>query len=535
MALGRLLGFLVGAVATIGAACDGGEPPIADQAPVPARVRLITDAQYGNVVRDLLGDVTVPPLRTPGTAAHQFIHEDVIAVDAPLLVQYRIAAEVIAAELAADAAALGCPASDGACARARVEEVAGRAFRRPLDGAEAAALWSMFELGRADGGEAAGFALVIEAVLQAPDFLYRSELGPATATTEVVELSPHELAAELSFLLLDSIPDPALWAAAGDGSLADPDVLAAQVDRLLALPRVQDHLVAVALDWLEVWQVLETGKDPLLFPDLDPGLRVSMFGETERFVRDVLWRRRGSLRDLLGSRASFADARLAAHYGLPGPSAGAAADAFVPIDHDPQQRAGILTHASLLTSLATARQESIIRRGIFIHRHLLCTPELGRPPFDAIAGVAPLTSQLSESQFAHYRAAHLYCRGCHRVIDPPGRALHHFDGLGRWRAIDPIDQLVEATARLLIGDDVHDVDGAVELAAALADSEQVARCVVDQLAHHAFGQAFTDQIGAATRRGYHGRFEDSDRDLVDVFRTIATSPAFRKRHRGGAP
>jgi hypothetical protein len=69
------------------AACDDPPPPVPDEAPIPARVRLLTDAQYANAVRDLLGDaVAVPPLRTPGTAPHQFIHEDVIAVDAPLLV-----------------------------------------------------------------------------------------------------------------------------------------------------------------------------------------------------------------------------------------------------------------------------------------------------------------------------------------------------------------------------------------------------------------------------------------------------------------
>jgi hypothetical protein len=484
------------------AACDDPPPPVPDEAPIPARVRLLTDAQYANAVRDLLGDaVAVPPLRTPGTAPHQFIHEDVIAVDAPLLVQYRMAAETLAAAVTQRPAGM------------ETATFAERAFRRPLDDGERAALAAL----EADGG----FALVVEAVMQAPDFLYRTELGGGDDDGDgVVELTPYELAGELSFLLLDSIPDDALWASAKDGTLGQPDVLAGHVERLLATPRVREHLTHVVLDWLEAWKVLDAVKDPALFPELDEAMRRSMLAETDRFVRDVLWERRGSLRELLSSRRSFADDRVTELYG-------------------DSPRAGVLTQASMLTSLATARQESIIRRGLFVHRKLLCTPELGRPPFDAIAGVAPLTSKLSEMQFSHYRLAHLYCRGCHRVIDPPGRALHHYDGMGRWREVDAIDQPIEDTVRMVVpgldGDAETWVSGPIEMAEYLAGSDEVAGCVVDLMAHHAFGMGLTDARGGITRRGLHDRFEAADRDLVDVFRAIATSPAFRKRTREVAP
>ncbi|HUQ07233.1 MAG TPA: DUF1592 domain-containing protein [Kofleriaceae bacterium] len=500
----RLLAAVVCACAStfaVAACDDAALPPVADEAPIPARVRLLTDEQYANAVRDLLGEsVTVPPLRTPGTAPHQLIHEDVIAVDAALLVQYRMAAEMLAAEV------MDRPAG------VETATFAERAFRRPLDDGELAALEAL----EADGG----FALVVEAVMQSPDFLYRTELGgdrDAGDANGVVELTAYELAGELSFLLLDSIPDDALWASAKDGTLAQPEVVAAHVERLLATPRVREHLTRVVMDWLEVWKVLDAVKDPALFPELDEALRRSMLDETDRFVRDVLWERRGSLRELLRSRRSFADERVAALYG-------------------DSPRAGVLTQASMLTSLATARQESIIRRGIFVHRRLLCTPELGRPPFDAIAGVAPFTSKLSEMQFSHYRLAHLYCRGCHRVIDPPGRALHHYDGLGRWREVDAIGQPIEDTVRMVVpggdGDEESWVSGPIEMAEFLAESQQVAGCAVDLMTHHAFGIGLTDAQGGVTRRGLHDRFEQSDRDLVDVFRAIATSPAFRKRTRG---
>src|SRR5205085_4879444 len=101
--------------------------------------------------------------------------------------------------------------------------------RRPLDAAEHAGLEKLFAQG--------GFAPVVEAVLQAPSFVYRVELGDT--------LDAYELATELGFLYLDSLPDEPLWAAARDGTITDPAVLAAQIDRLLALPRVQAHLTDV--------------------------------------------------------------------------------------------------------------------------------------------------------------------------------------------------------------------------------------------------------------------------------------------------
>jgi hypothetical protein len=140
---------------------------------------------------------------------------------------------------------------------------------------------------------------------------------------------------------------------------------------------------------------------------------------------------------------------------------------------------------------------------------------------------------MNEYQFAAYRAEHVYCSTCHRSIDPPGLALHHFDGLGRWRdaiAGHPVD----AAATLEIGDTEHRIDGPIELANVLADSAHVARCVVDQLAHHAFGRSLGGEL-ETSRRMLHARFEDGGRGLVDVFRAITTTPAFRERRREVEP
>ena len=104
---------------------DRATPP--DDQPLPARVRLLTGTQYTNAVHDLLGEVDVPPLEMPGAPAHQFIYEEVLAVEAPLLVQYRIAAAQIGQQIAARPDPLGC-ASDRACQREGMIELVERAL-----------------------------------------------------------------------------------------------------------------------------------------------------------------------------------------------------------------------------------------------------------------------------------------------------------------------------------------------------------------------------------------------------------------------
>jgi hypothetical protein len=449
---------------------------------IEPRLRLVTDEQFANAVRDLVG-VEAPAIHTPGSTPHQLVHEEVLAIDGARWLEYRMAAEAIAKQTAP-------------CELPCALDLAERAFRRPLDDGERERIERLFAQG--------GSALVVEAVLQAPSFLYRTELGAGPSTV----LTSWELASALAFFFYDSLPDAQLRAAARDGSLVQRGVLEREVDRLLAEPRVRDHLVDVVLRWLEAYRVLDVAKNETLYPELTPELRARMFGETERFVRDVLFERDGSLRELLTSSRRFVDERLAAHYGS-------------------KKRGGILTHASMLTALASASRQSIILRGKFVNEELLCTPELGRPPFDAIVGVAAFTSKLTESQFAHYRVANAYCATCHRIIDPPGRALERYDGIGRWRSTDEIGLAVEDEAEIVLDGVPQRVRGAFELGELLAESEQVARCAVERLAQHAFGR----HLDRRNIERLLAQFEQSDKNLVELFRAIALSPAFRERHR----
>lgn len=514
---------------------EGVEPPPRGVT-LPPRARLLTAAQVSNAVADLLG-VTAPVRREPGTRPHQLVHEDVRAVDGQVLVQLRITAETVADQVASDPGVVGCedgPAAD-ACAIERATRFAARAFRRPLAVDEAEALTSLYAQGRgadparaaSPSGRASGLAAVVEAVLQAPSFVYRSELGEPGAGPGLRALTAHELAAELGWLLLDSVPDDELWAAAEDGSLLAPGVVAAHVERLLSGPRAQAHLTDVILRWLDVYSVLEVRKDPGRFPDATPALFASMLEETRLFVGDVLWRRGGSFQELLSSDETFVDTRLAALYGY----RGATSERHTRVTLRGGQRGGVLTQGAVLATLATEQRESIIQRGMYVHRRLLCTEDLGRPPFDVIAAALGGTADFSERQLSDLRVEHEYCSGCHQHIDPPGRALHQFDGLGRLRAVDDVGEEVRSSGEIILDGARRSFGTAAQLGQLLARSEQVGRCVVDQLAHHALGRE-----GDPALRGYlYRRFAAAGFDLVEVFRALATSPQFRLRADPGGP
>src|SRR5258708_38940865 len=90
---------------------------------------------------------------------------------------------------------------EDACARSVVSSFARRAFRRPLDDDEASRMFALFAKRRDAEGFDMGLRALLEAILQAPQFLYRVELGEGVAVDSEVALSNHEVATRLSYFL----------------------------------------------------------------------------------------------------------------------------------------------------------------------------------------------------------------------------------------------------------------------------------------------------------------------------------------------
>jgi hypothetical protein len=199
-------------------------------------------------------------------------------------------------------------------------------------------------------------------------------------------------------------------------------------------------------------------------------------------VQDVFSSDRNVL-DLFDADFSYLDDRLAAHYGLPSPGAGAQhARVSVP----PEQRAGVLTHGSFLSVTSHPRRTSPVKRGVFILEQLLCsTPPPPPPNVESLPEPVSPNASLRERFEAHRSAP--ACTACHATIDPLGFSLEHFDAIGRWRdddggfAIDASATLPDGTA----------FDGHRGLARVLRADPRVSACVTQKLMTYALGRGLT--------------------------------------------
>ena len=87
-------------------------------------------------------------------------------------------------------------------------------------------------------------------------------------------MSDLELASRLSFFLWSSVPDQELLELAEASRLGNPDVLAAQVKRMLADERAESLVEDFAFQWLDVGKLEEIVPDRAQFPQAS-GLRQS--------------------------------------------------------------------------------------------------------------------------------------------------------------------------------------------------------------------------------------------------------------------
>lgn len=526
------------ALAALASSCGGGASRaevIAPEAlceaviqPGPSALRRLTRDEYDATVRDLLGDDSRPASSFPPD--EDGLGFEVGATVSPLLAgRYMRAAEDVAARAVRERldALVPCdPRASGEeeCARAFLARFGRRAYRRPLEAAQLERLMEVYRAGAAEGAFEDGVRLVLTAMLQSPHFLYRVELAPAGAA---VPLTTHERASRLSYFLWGTMPDEALFDAADRGELATPDEVEAQARRMLADPRARSRMRRFAAQWLEL-ELGEVTKDEAVHPEWSPELAASMEASALRLVEAVVFESSGTLRELLTARYAFVDGALAPIFGVPAPER----PGLWRVPLDPSERAGILTHPAVLSRQARPAESSPVLRGNLVRERLLC--HVLPPPPEALMVTAPDPdpSASTRARYEEHRA-NPACVTCHELMDPIGFALERYDAIGRHRLEDQgfaVDARGEIT-----GTRASDgpIDGAVELAHALADSPDVQRCFTEQVWAFAFGHTEAPE-DACSLEGAHRAFVASGGDVRELLVAIARSDAFL-HHRGGAP
>jgi hypothetical protein len=501
---------------------------LADAQALVTPLRRLTRAEYGNIVRDLLG--VEPP-------ASALLPDDSLSAGFTSTVgqlttiasarRYLDAANDVAERLEPSIGALmPCAATtvgadELACVDAFLSKTGARLFRRPITDAEKARYVSVFTAARATSSYQQSASLVVEALLVAPEFLFIEEPSGGVAGGRHA-LDGWQIASRLSLLLWDSVPDDALLAAAQSGSLTARDTVAAEVSRMLEGPRARGPIRSFFDDWLELAKIENITRDSAAYPTVTRPLLADLAEESRRYADHVFWDE-NDVRKLFVSSTRYRSQALSAFYG----DTLGQSPSLERFDGEVSERSfGLLSQAGVLMTLAQAEKTAAIHRGVFLRRKLLCEALPPPPPGLAtpLPEIAPGVSS-RERITAHTSGA--VCAACHSRINPLGFTLDHFDIAGQWR--DQADGLpIDAKASIGDAGFTADVDGARALSEQLANSPNARACVVQQLFSFAFGRK-PAQTDAALFDSLATKFEASGFSLKSLLSELATADDFRVR------
>jgi hypothetical protein len=473
--------------------------PAQSKAPAakPAQVvmRRLTHSQYNHTVRDLLGDQTSP--------ANQFPPEDFVngfqnqadaqSIPALLAEAYGAAAEKLArnAFRGGDTNGLIPCKQDLKCRAQFVREFGLKAFRRPLTDKEVERYSKLFG---AQKDFVAGAQLVVEAMLQSPNFLFRAERDG--------EAKSYAIASRLSYFLWDTMPDAALFHSAASGGLETAAGVEKATRRMLADARARQALDEFVTQWLRFDRVLNTVKDRAAFPTFNPELAAAMTEETRLLVADAVWNDRDFM-TIFKSDYGFINSDLAKLYKFPAPP-----NEFQRVKFpDDTDRAGLLGQATFLALTSKPADTSPTARGLFVREQFLCQHVPDPPPgtnsnLPPVSPSKPLTNR--ERLSMHLQSP--ICASCHQLIDPIGFGFEKFDAIGGRREKLVLtfrpgrkDRDSAPTTAEIPLDTSGDIAGIPnsgfhspkELGRVLSASAECQQCVVKQLFRFAFGRPET--------------------------------------------
>lgn len=477
------------------------------------------------------------------------------------------------------------------CVAGFLSEVGQAAYRRPLTASEVNRLMLVYQAGKGNIGSGAsglfeGVQLALEAILQSPHFVNRIELG--TPAENGYALRSWELASKLAFTLWGRPPDHQLRQRAAENTLHDPLVLAGEVDRMLNVEKwvmeefqwstqsaplthfFKDRLGDFGSQWLNLDAVIDPTNhtDAFFGAGLAPFVRSQPAGmfrsdvtnEIRNVLEHVLVDERGGFRDLMTTRVTYhapASILEGIYYPPEDPDVARTDDwsncSAVPqngrairpwctapvFGQVPEGRAGLLNRLAFLVQM---QPDSVpVHRGAFVRQKLLCE-KISLPsdiPLGELVPPPPDFSRPKRDRW-HERTSPASCNACHRLINPIGFIMDHYDSIGRhiaheslltdgqWITVDK-DTTGDPQIPGFAGQQVRST---TELSALLAQSEKANECFVSNWID------FSAQIGATESteclvkdlNGVQSR--ESAGGMIQMVRKMVLMEAFRNRGAG---
>lgn len=412
---------------------------------------------------------------------------------------------------------------DDARAGELIERFAFEAFRRRQpDPAFVAGLTRRFEENRKNGmkhNEA--LADVFAIILASPGFLFLEEPA-ATEETGRRQLDSRELAIRLSYFLWSRPPDEQLYAA----DLTQPDVLAAQVDRLLDDPRSTSFRDGFIGQWAEFDRFDAITVDPKQYIRFNNGLRLAAKREACEFF-GVMLQDNLPAANLIDSNFVMVNQALALHYGLA--DIDCRTDTFQRVKLPPDSpRGGLITQAAFLTTGSNGERTSPVIRGALILEKLLHAKPAPPPP-NVPELSAARKKPTSTRDLVKLHQQQPVCGSCHRKIDAIGFGLEHFDAIGRWRETERVgnkDLPIDAAATLPSGARYSNVE---ELKGLLGSQQhRLARELLESMLAYALGRTieFSD---ADEVEQLLGKLEPEQFRVRSMVQAIVSSQLFQTK------
>lgn len=461
----------------------------------------LTHEQWEAAVRDLL-ELAAPPGLSESFATDPpngtfSNNERALFVSSTLWSDYGRAADSLATKVAADAQSLARLTGGTTDSAAFIRSFGRRAFRRPLTTAEEKTYQELFAQGPTLVGSGNAFndgvRLIVEAVLQSPKFLYRTELGSDGAA-----LSGYEIASKLSFLIRNTTPDDALLDAAGRGELDSPSGVVAQATAMLEEPAAHAAIERYHAELFGLARYSSIDKNRTKFPGYKEELNAE-FERADRMFFDRIFKSDLGVRDILTSRVAFVSANTASLYGVTANGQGLMEVTLGP------DRPGILTRVGFLAYNGNLSEPDPIHRGVDVINRLMCL-DLLAPADVEIPPLPPaMAGQTNRQRVERHTGDNTCGQGCHStLINPMGFAFENFDALGQSRTMDNGNP-VDTSGLVSLGGELKSFNGAPELVSLLSTAPLVHGCYAKHLTE------FTLMRDVA----------QGDREIVDRIETVS--------------
>jgi hypothetical protein len=504
---------------------DRSSPKCEKVSPGRAPTRRLTRAEYDNTLRDLLGeDKKLSAAFPKEELQHSFDNSaDLRSVSDVLAENYVTAAEAIAktvvGKVGASGSVLACDTAkdESGCLDKFLDGFGKRLWRRPLEASEKTDLKKVFTAGRM-ASFADGLDAVVQVMVLSPQFMYRLESGVKVDGANYNRLTHWEMASRLSYTLWGTMPDADLFSAAEGGKLGTREEVANQAKRMLSDPRSTAMFTNFGGQWLHLRELAEADKDTDVYPQWKDEYIDLFRQETEAFL-GLVWNGDAKLDTILSAPFTAMNAPLAAFYG----AKGVTGDDFKKVDVDGTQRAGVLTHASIMAAKAGPDQSSPIFRGVFVREQMFCQP-LPPPPPSANAEPPLLNAMMTtKERFAAHRNDPS-CEACHKLIDYVGFGFEKYDATGAYRTMEN-GKMVDSSGELFATDVDGKFNGALELSKKLVESKAVETCMATNWFNYGFGRENTD-LDACTLETLSTNFAKTGGDLRQLLLTLVQTDAF---------